>query len=94
MIPLDVESFPKRIVKGKNNTQLKINKYRVLIRDSFKCVKCGNTRNLTIDHIHSPFIGNRTNPNLWKLEECQTMCLECHKEKNKRYKIQNVYYKN
>lgn len=45
-------------------------------RDKYKCVKCGNSKNLTIDHI-IPFCrgGKTENKNL------QTLCQKCNSKK-------------
>ena len=49
---------------------------RVKKRDNYKCVKCGSTENLTIDHIIAVYNGG-TN----KIGNLQTMCAKCNEQK-------------
>lgn len=46
---------------------------RVLARDGYKCVKCGRTEHLQVDHIRQIAKGGQTTmTNLW------TLCAFCH----------------
>ncbi len=61
---------------------------KILERDKFKCVKCPKIKYLTIDHITKALRngkGKRDNQRAWnyKLEDCQTLCVKCHREKNR-----------
>jgi len=59
-------------------SQLKRNK--IYERDSYKCLKCGATGNLTIDHITSLSNGgNNIDSNL------QTLCEKCNKDKATKF---------
>lgn len=58
-------------------------KLRILERDGFKCVNCGSTHNLTIDHYKRPSIKNHHDSHWYKPSCCKTLCEECHIEKNR-----------
>jgi len=49
---------------------------RVYERDGHKCVKCGTTENLTLDHRIPRSRGGRST-----MENLQTMCHDCNNEK-------------
>ena len=61
---------------------------RILERDNFKCVKCPNIENLTIDHIDGRKSSKNAKSRDYKLAECQTLCVDCHTDKNFK-EIQN-----
>lgn len=49
-------------------------------RDGFKCVQCGESGRLEVDHIKPV----RTHPELsFALENLQTLCIRCHSAKTK-----------
>lgn len=52
---------------------------QVFERDGYKCLRCGSTKNLTIDHAVPLSRGGSK-----KIENLQTLCQECncHKENN------------
>jgi hypothetical protein len=64
-------------------------RYEVLNRDNYTCVKCGKRGNVEADHI-KPF---SLYPELrFELDNGQTLCKECHKEKTKEdWKIISQY---
>lgn len=51
-------------------------------RDNHKCVKCGSSENLTADHIKPLIMGGED-----CLENLQTLCLKCHREKDKNLPV-------
>lgn len=53
-----------------------IDQARIFARDGFRCVKCGNEDDLTIDHIHPVCYGG-TN----EIFNLQTLCRKCNMEK-------------
>ena len=53
---------------------------QALRRDGFKCVKCGKTGRLEVDHIKSV----RLSPELaWSLDNLQTLCPQHHTAKTR-----------
>lgn len=48
-------------------------------RDGHKCVKCGNTNNLEVDHILNTAQGGTHT-----LNNLQTLCHTCHKQKTRQ----------
>lgn len=58
---------------------------RALVRDRFRCTKCGGRVRLTVNHIHP----TATHPHLaWTLANLETLCAPCdnqhHREKGHR----------
>ncbi len=51
---------------------------KVLKRDNYKCVKCGSTDSLEIDHIEPVSLGGSD-----ELDNLQTLCRQHHSEKTK-----------
>lgn len=49
---------------------------QVFARDHNRCVKCGSSKDLTIDHITPFSLGGNTSMN-----NLQTLCGDCNKEK-------------
>ena len=55
----------------------------VLRRDVYRCVKCGDTFRLNVDHLRYPKqIGDE------RLEDLQTLCFHCHEEKTVWHNLQ------
>jgi 5-methylcytosine-specific restriction enzyme A len=58
---------------------------KIIARDGGKCVVCGSRSRLQVDHLKYPdrdasfraFVGQR-------LDQLQTLCQKCHREKTKR----------
>lgn len=48
----------------------------ILKRDGYKCIYCGSTENLQIDHIKSVYSGGEN-----KIENLQTLCKSCNTRK-------------
>lgn len=48
-----------------------------LQRDNHQCVKCGNTQHLEVDHILNVARGGTHD-----LNNLQTLCADCHREKS------------
>lgn len=51
----------------------------VYARDGYKCVKCGSTENLTLDHIVPKSLGG-----IGKVINLQTLCKNCNEVKSSR----------
>ena len=51
---------------------------QVIARDGRRCVQCGNTETLTVDHIVELQHGGSDTP-----ANLQTLCRKCHKTKSK-----------
>ena len=51
----------------------------VLVRDGNKCVKCGSTSSLQVDHKKYGKWGEE------KIDDLQTLCVLCHAKKTKRF---------
>jgi hypothetical protein len=51
-------------------------KEKVLSRDFYKCVKCGDIKSLSVDHIV-----NRSQGGNSLMDNLQTLCLKCHDDK-------------
>lgn len=50
-----------------------------LRRDGHQCVKCGATQDLEVDHIQNVAQGGTH-----RLDNLQTLCRECHREKTRK----------
>lgn len=75
-----------KIKKYKNNLH-NSRKDEVKKRDGFKCVMCGNTEDLHIDHIKPLFLGGSNH-----LENLRTLCRKCNLGRNKDdYDINEIY---
>jgi hypothetical protein len=70
--------YPEGFVKFKNTSCAWKKNLRVQVfhRDGFKCVKCGSTEDLTLDHIYPKSKGGKRT-----FENLQTMCKACNFEK-------------
>jgi len=56
---------------------------KVYKKYNFKCVKCGSTENLEIDHLVPFSLGGRT-----ELENLQLLCKKCNLKKGKKWQDQ------
>lgn len=90
---LDVLNIEKLKEKSKDKTRTPRGKIKstisrarrilkILERDNYRCIVCGDIENLTIDHINGRKQFKYDNAQKYKLEECQTLCLHCHIIKN------------
>ena len=52
----------------------------VFERDGWRCRKCGLARRLECDHVKPLRQGGA----MWDMENLQTLCVNCHKEKSRR----------
>jgi len=60
---------------------------KILERDNFSCVECGKNTKLTIDHIEKNKFKRYGKSCYYKINECQTLCSECHTKKNIKIKL-------
>jgi len=58
----------------------KIVRERILKKSNFKCVNCGNTTNLQVDHIIPLCCGGKENE-----DNMQILCRSCNQRKPKRF---------
>jgi DNA-directed RNA polymerase subunit RPC12/RpoP len=83
---MDVAGLRRAVELGGAKGERAKAKLRILAKDSYKCVSCGSPDNLTIDHMRYPK-DRRMTRQLAKdfpVDECQTLCAFCHKEKNRK----------
>jgi 5-methylcytosine-specific restriction endonuclease McrA len=59
--------------------RLRVNRHRIYKRDGNRCVYCGNTKQLTIDHVIPKSKGGK---NTW--ENLVTCCIKCNLKKSDR----------
>ena len=59
--------------------RLRVNRHRIYKRDGYRCVYCGNTKQLTIDHVIPKSKGGK---NTW--ENLVTCCIKCNLKKSDR----------
>jgi 5-methylcytosine-specific restriction endonuclease McrA len=83
MAYLDIEHLIES-AKKKNSVGLKArHKLAILKRDGFKCVICGRTDTLTITHTIPPKRKQGRNSTSYKVEYCNTLCVDCHQIEDK-----------
>jgi len=82
-IKIKASSKRKTISGNKPSTIIRARRIlKILERDSFKCIKCGSEKELTIDHINGRAFAKWNNHKKYKVSECQVLCIPCHEEKN------------
>ena len=86
MTPLNIKYLKEKTKEHPKNGNSPIHRakriIKILERDNFKCVKCGATTKLTIDHIDGRKFAKFNNAQKYKIDMCQTLCITCHKRKN------------
>jgi len=86
--PLDVSGLLEFVRTATYTSKLFFlakNKVEILRRDDFRCKRCGNPDELTIDHIvdmHSLGYHDREDPFFYHPDACQVLCTHCHLLKN------------
>jgi 5-methylcytosine-specific restriction endonuclease McrA len=68
-----------KIVRMIYRNKVPFSKRNILIRDGHKCVYCGCTSDLTVDHVIPSASGGKTN-----FENCVCACLPCNNKKRNR----------
>ncbi len=68
-----------KLVRAIYKNHVPFSKKNVLIRDNFKCLYCGSTKNLTIDHVIPVSKGGKSSFN-----NCVTACRPCNSIKGNR----------
>lgn len=61
-------------------TKIQLNRKNVMKRDNYRCVYCGSTSNLTIDHVVPKSKGGKTS---W--ENLVTACNPCNNKKDNKF---------
>jgi 5-methylcytosine-specific restriction endonuclease McrA len=65
-----------RLIRRIYRNRVPLTKKNIMVRDDFKCVYCGDTFNLTIDHVVPVSRGGKTS-----FENCVTACRKCNNTK-------------
>ena len=77
---MGVERFPRHGSAIYRTNQWKAVRLLAKRRDGFKCVSCGASGDLEVDHIQPV----RTHPELaYELSNLQTLCVSCHSRKTR-----------
>lgn len=81
----EIENLPLKIVENKSKRNIPLGlRYKVLKKDNFKCVACGNSAvdgaKLHIDHKIPFSLGGLT-----ELNNLQTLCIECNISKSNKH---------
>ena len=71
--------------RGNKSTRIQLDR-KTFFHQNCSCVKCGSTKNLQIDHI-LPLANGGTNDE----DNLQALCKECHFEKTKEEREDNLY---
>ncbi len=75
--PCDLGQSKKEMKRARRSAEMRIAKQATLIRDGHKCVLCGRTTDLVVDHI-KPF---SIHPELRvALDNLRTLCMPCHRK--------------
>jgi len=69
-------NYLKRRSQASNYTKRPEVRARIFARDNYRCVECGSTENLTIDHIISVYRGGTDEDT-----NLQTLCNSCNARK-------------
>ena len=76
-IPLVVRLI--KVIRMIYRNRVPYTKKNVMVRDGYRCVYCGSSDKLTIDHMIPASRGGKTN-----FENCVTACQPCNNKKNNR----------
>lgn len=68
-----------KMIRRIYRNRVPLTKKNIMVRDDFKCVYCGDTHNLTIDHIVPVSRGGKTS-----FENCVAACRKCNNTKGDR----------
>ena len=68
-----------KIIRMIYKNRVPFTKKNVFVRDAYKCGYCGDTKNLTIDHIMPASRGGKNN-----FDNCITACKPCNNKKDRR----------
>ena len=85
MIGLDIERLKQKVATYANNYQKYKRVLLILEHYNYECVVCHTKENLTIDHIdgyRNYGKNRRMKLSNYTIEDCQVLCVECHKQKN------------
>jgi 5-methylcytosine-specific restriction endonuclease McrA len=61
---------------------VRLEKFLILRRDGYVCVKCGSKQHLTIDRIREPGEKGPSHNSMTHYDptSCQTLCVDCHRK--------------
>lgn len=76
-IPLVIRLI--KVIRTIYRNRVPYSKRNIFVRDNFKCMYCGKTKELTIDHIIPSSRGGKTT-----FENCVAACRPCNNKKNNR----------
>ena len=68
-----------KVIRSLYRSSVPFSKRNVMVRDRFKCLYCGSSKQLTIDHVIPVSRGGKTT-----FENCVTSCKDCNNKKNDR----------
>jgi 5-methylcytosine-specific restriction endonuclease McrA len=75
-LPQKKLTYKQRRSKALNYTKKPEVRRRIFLRDNYRCVKCGSTEDLTVDHITSVYQGGTDEDS-----NLQTLCNTCNSRK-------------
>lgn len=76
-VPLVIKLI--KIVRLIYKNKVPFSKRNIMVRDSYKCMYCGTSKRLTIDHVIPISKGGKNN-----FENCTTACQPCNNKKGNR----------
>jgi len=68
-----------KVIRTIYRSHVPFSKRNVMVRDRFKCVYCGSSEILTIDHVIPTSRGGKSN-----FDNCVTACKPCNNKKDRR----------
>jgi hypothetical protein len=90
LTPLNIERLKEKAKRNdrqpngtlKNTIKRARNILKILEKYDFKCVKCGATTNLTIEHPEGRAFAKHNTYRKYLVEKCSVLCVDCHNKAN------------